>query len=94
MAHQAVLSWAAPDDATATASYNIYRAAGLCPQTAFTKLNTTPITGTTFTDSSVQVGKSYCWYGTHVESGLESVPSNTAGGTVTPHTITIQLVVG
>ena len=93
MAHQVVLSWAAPDDATTFATYNIYRSSGLCPQsTGFSRSNATGITGLTFTDTSVQVGKSYCYYGTHVEGTSESVPSNQAGGTVTPHTVVIQLV--
>lgn len=92
MAHQVVLTWQTPDDATALATYSIYRASGLCPQTAFAKI-ASGITTLSYTDSAVQVGKSYCYYGTHVESGSESVPSNTAGGTVTPHTITIQIVV-
>ena len=93
MAHQVVLSWATPDDATAAATYNIYRSPGLCPASSgFIKINSTGITGLSFTDTTVQVGKSYCYYGTHVEGTVESVPSNQAGGTVTPHTIVIQMV--
>jgi len=97
MAHSAVLTWAAPDDASATASYNIYRASGLCPASGlgtlvFSKVNASPITALTFTDTSVKVGGQYCYYGTHAEGAVESIPSNTAGGTVTPHGIIIQLV--
>jgi len=98
MAHQVVLTWALPDDATAVSTYNVYRAAGLCPATGlgtatYTKLNAVPITGLTYTDTTVKVGGQYCYYGTQVQNGIESVPSNTGGGTVTPHTIIIQLVV-
>src|SRR5882757_2876500 len=98
MAHSVVLVWGAPDDVTAVSTYNIYRTQAACPASgldalAFTKINTTPITALTFMDSSVQVGKAYCYYGTQVQNASESIPSNTAGGIVTPHTITIQLVV-
>jgi len=96
MAHQAILTWAAPDDASLTATYNVYRASGLCPASGLGSLAFSKIANTsalTYTDANVKVGGQYCYYGTHVEGTVESVPGNTAGGTVTPHGITIQLVV-
>jgi hypothetical protein len=95
-AHSATLSWAAPSDAVASSTYNIYRAAGACPLSGlgtltFSKLNTAPITALTYTDTTVGVG-SWCYYGTQVQNGVESVPSNTAGGNVVPNGITIQLI--
>lgn len=97
MAHQAVLSWSAPSDATTGSTYNVYRAVGVCPTSGlgsltFVKLNSTGITGLSFTDTSVSVGNSYCYYGTQVQGSAESVPSNTAGGTLRPNAVTIQLV--
>lgn len=96
MSHQAVISWSAPADATAGSTYNIYRALEVCPASGlgagpYTKVGS-GITALNFTDSTVVVGNSYCYYGTHVENSIESAPSNTAGGTVLPNGITIQLV--
>ena len=96
MSHQAQLSWTAPSDATGSSTYNIYRATASCPASGisgptWTKIGT-GITTTTYTDSTVAVGTTYCYYGTQVLNGAESVPSNTAGGSVGPNSITIQLV--
>jgi|SRR6266481_630027 len=100
MAHNAVLTWSAPDDVVSTSAYNVYRANGLCNVDGslvgltFSRLNSTAISALTYTDSTVQVAHSYCYYGTQVQNAIESLPSNTAGGTVLPHTVTIQLVLG
>jgi hypothetical protein len=92
--HNVVLTWQAPADATVSSTYNIYRANGLCTGTpTFAKINPSAITVLTYTDSTVAVGSSYCYYGTQVQGATESLPSNQAGGTITPNTITIQLVI-
>lgn len=95
--HQAVLSWAAPTDAVPGSTYNVYRASGACPASGlgaliFTKVNSTGITTLTYTDTGLAVGV-YCYYATQVQNTVESVPSNTAGGTVRPNTVTIQIVI-
>jgi len=93
--HSAVLTWAAPSDATAASTYNIYRANAVCPTSGtgtltFTKINST--SALTYTDSTIIVGN-WCYYVTQVASGIESAPSNTAGGQARPNTVTIQLVI-
>ena len=59
-AHTASLSYTVSGDAGAT--YNIYRITGACPTTAvgFTKVNTTPVSTLTYTDSPA--AGSYCYY--------------------------------
>lgn len=96
MNHFVVLTWQAPADATAGSLYNIYRATGGCPASglgtlAFSKIGS-GLSALTFTDSSVVVGNSYCYYGTQTQGSVEAAPGNTAGGTIRPSTITIQLV--
>ncbi len=86
--HSASLAWVASSDASAnpTLGYNVYRLAGACPAsgtTGFTKLNTSPVATTSFTDSTVGLG-SVCYYVTATLNGAESVPSNTASGVVLP----------
>lgn len=95
--HSAVLKWGASPDAAANPSlgYFVYRFSGQCTSTGspvFTKLNSTPITALTYTDSGLGIG-SYCYYVTSTLNGVESVPSNTAGGTVTPATVVITVTV-
>lgn len=95
MAHSAILTWGAAADATSASTYNVYRAVGACPATglgslSFSKLGNTAVLA--FTDATVAIGNSYCYYATQEAGGFESVPSNTAGGNVTPDTVTIQLV--
>lgn len=98
MSHTATLTWGAPSDAIPTSAYNIYRATGTCPASGlgslvFSKIDSAPITSLTYTDSTVTVGNSYCYYATQVQNGTESVPGVTSGGTVRPGTVvTIQLV--
>ena len=97
MSHSATLSWAAPSDATASSTYNVYRATGVCPATGlgtlvFSKINSTAITTLSYVDSSVAIGTSYCYYGTQVQGTVEAAPGNTAGGHVVPNGVTIQLV--
>lgn len=95
-AHSAAVSWSAPSDAISSSTYNVYRAPGACPASGlgtltFVKLNATPITGLSYTDTTITVG-SWCFYGTQVQNGVESAPSNTAGGNVSPNAPTITVV--
>lgn len=97
MAHNALLSWSPAADATPASTYNVYRANGVCPASGlgsltFEKLNNLGISGTSYDDTTVAVGQAYCFYATQVQGSSESAPSNTAGGTVVPNGITIQLV--
>jgi hypothetical protein len=74
-AHSAALSWTASSDAAANPSltYNVYRGAGACTaSTAFTKLNTAAVTGTTYSDTTVTVGNIYCYGVTAVLGSAES----------------------
>jgi hypothetical protein len=73
-AHAANLSWTA--STTPNVTYNVYRAtAATGPFT--TPLNSSPITGTTYTDTTVQAGQTYYYVATAVaESGEESVDSS------------------
>jgi hypothetical protein len=72
--HTATLTWTNSVDTPQT---NVYRAAGQCPTTAptgFIKLNSTPVTTSTFADAAPLIGLS-CYYVTAFSNGLESVPS-------------------
>jgi hypothetical protein len=84
--HTVVLSWTAPTGTPAAVSYNMYRATGACASgLTFSKINTAPITTTTFTDSSAALtpNATFCYQATAVSStGVESVPSNQAGATI------------
>lgn len=84
--HSATLSWTASADAGAnpTLTYNIFRSSTTCASaTSFTQLNTAPITGTTYTDSTVTPGN-YCYEATSVLNGVQSADSNTAQAVILP----------
>ena len=72
------------DDTGVTGSgYTAWRANGTCPAsvtdtTGFTALNSTLFTGTSYVDSAVTGGSTYCYMVTFTLSGNSSVPSNTA----------------
>jgi hypothetical protein len=78
-ARTVVLNWTA--STTPGVSYNVYRATVVCASaTTGTKLNSSPITALTYTDSNVTAGK-YCYWATSfLQSAAtqESVPSNKA----------------
>lgn len=73
-AHAANLSWTA--SATPNVTYNVYRAsASAGPFT--TPLNASPITGTTYSDTTVQAGQTYYYVATAVASdGSQSADSS------------------
>jgi hypothetical protein len=74
----AKISWTASASAAANPSltYNVYRASS-CPG-HFTQINATPVAATSYVDSAVASGASYCYQITAVLSGVESAPSNQA----------------
>jgi hypothetical protein len=74
------LSWTASTTVTNLAGYDVYRSAG----GAYTKLNATPLTGTTYSDTSTVDGTTYTYKLTAVSSGsplLTSVDSQTVTAT-------------
>jgi fibronectin type 3 domain-containing protein len=79
-AHSVDLTWTA---STSTVSgYNVYRREQ--SQTSYTsKLNSSLVAGTTYTDSTVEAGKAYFYVARAVDSnGVESVNSNEAQAVV------------
>jgi hypothetical protein len=96
--HSASLSWTASSDAAAnpTLAYNVYRLTGACPSSGtagFTKLNTTPVTATSFTDATIVLG-SACYYVTATLNGTESVPSNATSAVILPGAPTLLKITG
>ena len=76
--HSVSLTWTASTDAAANPSlaYNVYRSP-TCTG-AFAKLNASPLGATSYLDTAVLPGASYCYQVTSVLSGAESAPSNQA----------------
>jgi fibronectin type 3 domain-containing protein len=72
MPHTVTLTWTASPDVPADA-YNVYR--GLISEEEATLLNATPISGTTYTDSTPLIGQSF-YAVKSVQNGVESVFSN------------------
>jgi hypothetical protein len=80
VAHSVTLSWVA-STSTTVVGYNIYR--GSVSGGPYSKLNSTPNAGLTYTDSTVAAGQTYFYVVTAVDSsGNESVVSNEAAVTV------------
>src|SRR6266571_3641751 len=88
------LSWTASTTVTNLAGYDLYRSSG----GAYTKLNATPLTGTTYSDTATTDGTAYTYKLTAVSSGsplLTSVDSTTVTATAdatapgTPTTIAL-----
>jgi Bacterial Ig domain len=74
------LSWTASTTVTNLAGYDVYRSAG----GAYTKLTSTPLTGTTYGDTSTADGTTYTYKLTAVSSGtplLTSLDSSTVTAT-------------
>lgn len=69
--HSVHLSWKA--STSAVAGYNVYRRG----TSGTTKINSKPVTGTSYIDSSVEPGQTYYYVAKAVSStGTESAPSN------------------
>ena len=78
MAHQAVLSWTASVDG---GQYNVYRGTAPGAEGA-TPLNSTPITGTSYTDPTVVAGTTYYYVVETILNGVSSGKSNEVSGTI------------
>ena len=79
--HTVALSW--KPSSTSSAQYNVYRGTQhLGPYT--TKLNSTPLASTSFTDSTVQNGATYYYVVTAVDQNSESDYSNEAQVVIPP----------
>jgi len=71
--HTVALNWGA--SSSSVAGYNIYRSS--VSGSSYSKLNSSPVGGASFTDSNVQTGQTYYYVATAVDSsGNESVYSN------------------
>jgi hypothetical protein len=80
--HQVTLTWDAPSSSTdPVAGYNVYRAAA--GSSAYTLLNSSVDTQTTYVDTNVQSGSTYDYVVKSVDaSGVESTASNEAAATI------------
>src|SRR5271154_6260935 len=78
------ITWTASSDAAANPSltYNVYRAATCAG--SFAKINSAPVTSTSYVDSGTGAGAAYCYQVTSVLAGVESGPSNQAVAAVPP----------
>jgi Abnormal spindle-like microcephaly-assoc'd, ASPM-SPD-2-Hydin len=77
--HSAALSWTA--STSAVIGYNVYR--GTASGGPYTKLNSSVISATNYTDSTVQAGQTYYYVVTAVNSSdVESVYSNQVSATI------------
>jgi hypothetical protein len=79
--HSVALTWMASASAAANPSltYNVYRSPGCSG--SFTRLNSSAVAATSFTDAGVAPG-TYCYQVTAVLNGTESVPSSQAAAVV------------
>ena len=79
VSHSVTLTWTA---STSTVSgYNVYRS--IVSGGPYTKLNSTLVAATTYTDTSVQSGQTYFFVATAVDSsGVESADSSEASATI------------
>ncbi len=81
MAHSAVLNWVASVDTVA--GYNVYRGTNPPGNEGTTPINTSLVTGTTYTDLAVTAGEKVDYVITAVSSvGVESVHSNEVSATI------------
>lgn len=80
------VSWTQSSDAVGNPSltYNVYRADS-CPG-QFSKLNSAPLSGTSYLDTNVAIGAAYCYQVTAVLDGVQSIPSNQTTAAVPPPT--------
>jgi hypothetical protein len=74
--HSVTLTWTASSSSNVT-GYNVYR--GAASGGPYTKINSSLLTATTYTDATVDAGQTYYYVATAVNSqGLESADSNQA----------------
>ena len=82
-AHTVTLSWQGSTSSGVT-GYNVYRAPYTSACGAFSKINASLDMSTTYADSSVSAGSSYCYAATAVNQSSESGYSNIASHVVIP----------
>jgi hypothetical protein len=76
--HTVALSWTA--STTSGVTYNVYRQQACSGN--FAQINTSSVTVTTYVDSAVAPGETYCYQVTALLSGVESTASNPAPATI------------
>lgn len=76
--HYVILTWNSGSIGI-TETYNIWKQTGSCSASriGFIKINTVPVTITSFIDTDVAALTSYCYYATAIVAGVESIPSQT-----------------
>jgi fibronectin type 3 domain-containing protein len=72
--HSATTSWVA--STTPAVTYNVYRGTGACTTSPSMSIVAGSISPTTYADTTVLAGTSYCYYVKALKSGLESTASN------------------
>jgi len=78
--HNVSLTWS-PSQSTNVTSYNVYR--GSSASGPFTRLTTSPVTVTTFSDQNVQSGTTYYYAATAIDStNMESSQSTPASAVI------------
>ncbi len=78
--HAVLLNWS-PSTSSNVVGYNAYR--GTTSGGPYTKLNSSPIRGTTYTDDAVQAGQAFYYVATAIDSNnAESAYSNEASAVV------------
>jgi hypothetical protein len=75
-----ILTWNKPARISVATTYNLYRMTGTCPNTqglaGFSIVNSTPISGTSYKDTTEVKKKTYCYTVTQVQAGKEFFHSN------------------
>jgi len=78
--HSVSLSW--KPSTSAVVGYNVYR----CGASGVVRVNSTPVTGTSFVDTTVQPGQTYFYVTKAVNAkGTESTPSNEVRADIPSH---------
>jgi hypothetical protein len=90
--HSVSLGWTAPADFVSGDTFNLYR--GTVAGGAYAKVNTAPITSTTFVDTTVITGGTYFYVATHLQGTVESAFSNEAKAVILPQEPTSLVVTG
>jgi len=78
------ITWQASSSAAGNPmlTYNVYRASSCAGQ--FVKLNASGLSATSYVDTTVALGATYCYQVTAVLNGIESAPSNQAVAEIPP----------
>ena len=76
--HTVALSWTA--STTSGVTYNVYRQQACSGN--FARINSSAVTSTTYADSVVAPGETYCYQVTAVLSSVESTPAGPAPATI------------